>query len=133
MKETGSIAGAVIACIGVASAIFGIVLLRWLYLNIQVESFRKEITYLRGEWDRARDDLQRKDKELVSIREEFARFKQRVVNNEHKLAENRREIERRAARILWQQEYIERMEALCRKADLKLPRKDRAKWDEEEG
>jgi len=132
VELTSKTAGAIIACLSVASTIFGIILLRWLYITVQVKSLREEIKYLRGELEHEQGELEKKDKLVVSLREEAKRLAQRAENIKLVLDEDHREMVRRSAQILALREYIERVEASCRRANVALPKPDRARWDTEE-
>lgn len=133
MDQAGKIAGALLACLGVASTIFGIVLLRWLYISVKVKTLREEIDYLAREVDRKNGDLRDKDEELGKLRTEFAHWKQQVLEMQKRLADAHQTLIRRSAQILSLHEYIERLEATCISLGGKLPRKDRVQWDEEGG
>ena len=132
MELTSKIAGTIIACLSVASTIFSIVLLRWLYVTVQVKGLREEIKYLRGELEYEQGEIEKKDKLVVELREEMKRIAQRAENIKIVLDEDHREMVRRSAQILALREYIERMEVLCRRANVELPKPDRARWEPEE-
>lgn len=131
MEQSGKIAGALIAFLSAASLVFGVILLRSLYINVKVKILREEVDYLRRDEERMRDDLERKEKELSAIREEFSVFKKQVLDLQKRLTDDHRELVLRAAQILSLRDYIDKLEAACLKAGAKLPKRDRVRWEEE--
>jgi chromosome segregation ATPase len=131
VEETGKIAGAIIACLSVASTIFGIVLLRWIYISVNVKTLRDEIGYLSREVERKNKEIQEKDKELAGLRSEFSHWKQKVLEVQKLLADVQQKLIRRSAQILSMREYNERLEAVVLDLGGKLPKKDRVNWEEE--
>jgi chromosome segregation ATPase len=131
MDQAGKIAGTIVACLGLASTIFGILLLRWLYISVKVKTLREEIDYLAREVDRKNGDIKEKDEELGKLRQEFSHWKQRFLEMQKQLVEIQQALMRRVAQILSLREYIERLEATVLELGGKLPKKDRVRWDEE--
>jgi uncharacterized protein HemX len=115
------------AILGLAAVIFGIILVRWSYVNVQVQKLRDELNY------RTRE-VEQKDRELADIRKEFQEIKKLQIRQEKRIDDDFEQFKQKDAQLYAQEKYIHRLETLCQRQGLTLPKRPDRKidWEEEE-